>query len=424
MTAAITAVTGRRGCWCGCRVRSAEAPAGLDLAGFEDAGAPLDEHRAFQTRIDNRIDRHGNRWREYDRQIDVDEHVRSKDVGRVVDLETHLRGLTVAIELRRNVAADPRPQRHVTAVNRHVRRGARRDIVGFRAERVSFDPYAAQIGDPIELVASQNLLTDRDVTLDDKSVRGRGNRDIRRNLPRLFQLFDLHVRHAQRQQPVDGLLKRCACEIDRGGAFSVFVRAIEHVERDDVRLNRRAGFRRRDRGEPLILRDERSGRCRRKGPYVALDADIQPVHPGLIHRDAAEKPQGLGYCGILDRRDTDANQLLLFVAHARLAGGAHHTTNVGRRPLLAGVHRLELHAAVGSTPRFVGSVGGVHRINVVQNLARAHARGAHSLSLVVPGAGEKTGAQGSQQNDGNSGSVHQSILGLTPVTLWCCGCFR
>ena len=71
--------------------------------------------------------------------------------------------MTVAIELRRNVAADPRPQRHVTAVNRHVRRGARRDIVGFRAERVSFDPYAAQIGDPIELVASQNLLTDRDV---------------------------------------------------------------------------------------------------------------------------------------------------------------------------------------------------------------------------------------------------------------------
>src|SRR5690348_11297625 len=94
---------------------AAGAPPGFDVARREHTGRAFHVNRARAARFDERVGRyHHGRGARY-RDVDVDEHIRTKQCRLVVNLEADRRGLTGALELRRDVAADAPSDRSTAA---------------------------------------------------------------------------------------------------------------------------------------------------------------------------------------------------------------------------------------------------------------------------------------------------------------------
>src|SRR5439155_16015909 len=77
----------------------AEAPACPDPPSFEHPVSAIDEDSLLATGIEDGIHGNGDRRRQRDRQVDIDKHVRPKDVTRIVVLEPKPAGLAPRIEL-------------------------------------------------------------------------------------------------------------------------------------------------------------------------------------------------------------------------------------------------------------------------------------------------------------------------------------
>src|SRR5207249_10485950 len=94
-------------------------------------------------------------------QIDVHEHVRSKDITAIVGLESQRGRLSAGIERWEYAAADHRADRCRPTGHGHASDRARSNVGCFRAEDVRDDPDTTEIGDSKQLGASVNLLAGR-----------------------------------------------------------------------------------------------------------------------------------------------------------------------------------------------------------------------------------------------------------------------
>ena len=182
----------------------AEAPAGLDLARLERAVGAFDEDALAAAR--RRSPRRPvPRWRrQRDRELHVNEQVRTKQRAGVLDVEPDAHGLAGRILLRRHGAAD-RPRNTVDPPGSVMSAAAPGWMCSASPRRhVGEDPDLPQVRNPEHLLADRDPAR-RQAARKHEARRRRRDANRRRHEPRPLDVFDLRLRHAERDQAIRGL---------------------------------------------------------------------------------------------------------------------------------------------------------------------------------------------------------------------------
>ncbi len=263
----------------------------------------------------------------------------------------------------------------------------------------------ADIGDAVKLrplvepllrgdVARQDIAGDRGVDLD----VGGGD-------PRLLDIRDLPVAHAEVTQGVDRVLRdQAGPRFQRPVAGRSPLRRVAAADADQEELfggQQVAGVVRRKK---LVFPDKAAGGVfpqLEDPPVRGRDDAVQPL---IVHGHPAGHPQKLGGGGAADLVGAHADQLAPFGADADAA------REVGRGRIGTGRHRLQAHAADGTVRRAVGPVLGVHRAGIAGGLAGRCQGGGGILLPVGQIPGRKEAHRRENYDDVSRGRLHVSSL--------------
>ncbi len=189
----------------------AVAPARLDLPRLEDAVALDHVDRLLDAGVHDGVRGNGDGGRIIDGQLDVHEHVGTKDEAGVIGLQPDLEGAGGAVELREDLT-DTWPKSLCAwcrQCDAHLRSGPQGHVVTLKD--IDQHPDLAEVRNSVELKTAIEAEAGRDVSGKYQTVDRCRDPDFLRELPRATDLSDLRLVHSKvpetRQPPtVPGLV--------------------------------------------------------------------------------------------------------------------------------------------------------------------------------------------------------------------------
>jgi len=383
-----------------------EAFADGDASGLQVPVSQIDEHRLSIAGIEHGVGRHRQLRRRRNAELDVDEHVGLHSHAGIGCVQANLQCAGHGIDLRLDVIDLGRQRGPGSIGECHLGVAADLDRHDVGLEYVSHDPHMAQVGDRVQVAVGRDSLIREGLPFRDEAAHRRLDGDAPNRLTGAKHLFDLTVAQIpELESPLRRFEQGFA--VRRGRRERIAVHQVARAGGQQELLLGGEHLGAVDGEHRLPLGHRGAGKVHEDLLNPAFDAGVNVADSRLVGSNLADRADRATRPADADGRELDTDDLLALRRNFERTGRTHCGWGFfrghrfkrvssfgiqawlisgvvvflrvaiiqdlarrlrGRRPVV-GVHRLQLHAAIGRDPRFVRLVGRMHRVDVIENSA-------------------------------------------------------